>query len=809
MRRDLADLLAERPDLPPERLELARQRQQALGGTLDTALLELGLIREEEAAELLALASDLPFATPDVWAAAGPELAPVLPQDLAEKHGLAPLRIERRQLTLVVQSPVDLRVLDEIGFLLSRSLRPLVATELRVRLLQQTVYGKPLDERLERLLAGKPIPGPGTELRKRTKTQPQWTVAEPPVPLPAPEEGGGPPKPAPPRLRDGAPERTSAEPAERPDPAAAIERLRGARTRDQVVAEAIRFARGAFAFVAVYARRRQRLWVFERSGPGAEQVDAKAASLSLAEPSVLGTVVETRAPYVGPVPAGDPLERSLGELGRRRLRAVLLYPVVIRDRTVLVLYGDGAGEALAPRQISDVAWTLSQVGPALERLLTETKQRERELASSGPTRAPAAPSSAAAPGDAERRAAPPAIQLRRRPATLRWGLAADGGESSADAAAVAPTSLGAPPPKPDASVASQVVPALPPLEAEPGGKGVEPLSGPLPPAPAAVLVEVAPAPAPAPIAEAIPPPGTEFELDVDWEEAPAPPDVSPAELVRIFLAGSAQARAEAEAKLSRGGVVAAEALCNRFPGPLFVFRTTYDELPGPDKLGPVLGLLARMGPEVVPPLSAVADGAGEEKRFWSTVLLAKMGLPSCLSPLARRVFDPAPDVAQAARRGLWHLRSAPEFPRVLESIALDLASPDPARAAQAARALGSLHSAEAVPRLIERLSSRQGEIVEASVHGLREITRQDFGTSERRWSAWWSEASQKPRLAWLVDALEHRDPDIRLAALGELAAATGRDFGYKSDLSPSERAQAVSRWRAWWESEGRYQRLSV
>ncbi|MHB1843595.1 MAG: GspE/PulE/PilB domain-containing protein, partial [Deltaproteobacteria bacterium] len=816
-----------------------------------------GLVTEQLLAELLGASFDLPVATPGLWAAAGPELADVLPAELAQKHGLAPVKIERRQLTLVAQTPIDLRLIDEIGFLLSRPLRPYVATELRVRLLQQTVYGRPLGERLERLLAGSPVAGPGTEARRRSRTQPQWTVTEPATaPMPprslGASEAGEPPREAPATPSDGVSREApvteiagvKSQPglAERPDPAEAVERIRRATSRDQVVAEAVHFARGAFEFVAVFARRRERLWLFERSGPGADQVDARSGAMSLGSPSVLKTVVEGLAPFIGPVPPGDPLERALGELGRQRLRAVLLYPVVIRDRTVLVLYGDAAGEALAPRQLSDVAWVLSQVGPALERTLLLGKRRELApvvrppplptVRESAPPPAPgllaAAPAAVPIPGAADVPAppelaatpavtggppmAPPSLQLRRRPATLRWGLQQDKESSSTLPKPDEATPVSAPerttlesgtPPDPSSWADS--------VEGPMDVQDVQPLGAPLPTPEAAALSLAATAPRPPdapPVTEEELRGGAELELDIDWEEPSQPPRPSPADLVRTFLAGGAQARAEAEAELARGGAEAAEALCARFPGPLFVFRIAYDELPEPKKLGPVLGLLAQMGDVVVPPLSAVADSAGEEKRYWATVLLAKIGQPICLSPLVRRIFDPAPDVAQAARRGLWHMRATSEFSRVLSEIALELGSQDPARAAQAARALGSMHDVSAVPRLIDLLSSRQGESVDAAVHALREIARQDFGASERRWTSWWSEAKSKPRTAWLIESLEHKDAEIRLAALGELAAATGQDFGYKSDSSPSERAQAVTRWRAWWANEGRHRRLA-
>ncbi|GAC1473792.1 MAG: hypothetical protein NVSMB9_23070 [Isosphaeraceae bacterium] len=50
----------------------------------------------------------------------------------------------------------------------------------------------------------------------------------------------------------------------------------------------------------------------------------------------------------------------------------------------------------------------------------------------------------------------------------------------------------------------------------------------------------------------------------------------------------------------------------------------------------------------------------------------------------------------------------------------------------------------------------------------------------------------------LIDRLEDRDPVVRLVAYEELKKGTGKTFGYIPWAGDTERAGAVSRWRAWW-----------
>jgi len=147
---DLAVLLADAGLVSAEGLERARARQREAGGALDTALLELALVREGELAPLLERASGLP-AAPEGLLAPDPRARRVFPARVAERHGLAPYRLEERELSVLATYPVDLAVVDEISFMLSLDLVPHVAPEWRVRELMARVYGTELPERFARV----------------------------------------------------------------------------------------------------------------------------------------------------------------------------------------------------------------------------------------------------------------------------------------------------------------------------------------------------------------------------------------------------------------------------------------------------------------------------------------------------------------------------------------------------------------------------------------------------------------------------------------------------------------------------------
>jgi hypothetical protein len=511
-----------------EDLVNAQARQRRLGGSFDTNVLELGLCTEAEMNELLSTVQRLPQPPEALLKAVNKSSGALLARPLAERYGLAPLGLVEKRLALLVRLPVDLAAIDEISFLVSRRVRVFVGTELQQQEAFALAYGVAPPPRFSRLrtrlerrriwelenaaMAAVPLPesrlvgkpGPSTPTPTTSSTPTAITTAGPtPTETPPPPDDSDievlP-------LTTGFAAGVEAS-ARTVTVVETLDQLRVLPSRDALIGAALRFLLVAFDFVVFYGRRGDEMTVFEASGVDFGGADISHTGVSLQRSSSLRTVVDTRASYVGPIPPGDPLESSLGYLGRSRLRAVFLYPVVVRDRTVGVVYGDRGGEALAPSQLSDVTLVLSQLGGAFERVLVE-KGRNGE-----------------------------------RGRDRRNGVAS-------------------------------------PLPAD-------------------------------------------------------PPDYP--KLVRRFLSGDATARAEAAGRLALGGRAAAEALAERFPGPLYVLRNPPGRLPDPENMGPLVALMVRLGSTALPALQRMAEEDVGERRYWAGTLLLKLRGSGLASPAGERI----------------------------------------------------------------------------------------------------------------------------------------------------------------------------
>ena len=124
-----------------KRMEKAFQRQVIYGGSLDTILLEMGLVPEERLTQYLALASGLPPAARDEGMVIDPGALAAINRDLAERYRAVPVALEREAIRVLVCAPLELTELEDLADLLDRPLQPLITPEYRWNLVYASAYG--------------------------------------------------------------------------------------------------------------------------------------------------------------------------------------------------------------------------------------------------------------------------------------------------------------------------------------------------------------------------------------------------------------------------------------------------------------------------------------------------------------------------------------------------------------------------------------------------------------------------------------------------------------------------------------------
>lgn len=331
--RSLGSLLVHEGLVAPDRMAEAIERQATFRISLDTALLEMGLLDEAAMVRALSSFTGYPPADTNLLGLAS-DAAAAFPRDWAEQLGLAPCRVGPDEVLAVACRPLEPARLEELSARVGVPVRLHAAPEFRVREAFARVYGGALPDRHRRLVArfgAAPVVEGGGPRRR--------------------EAGEAPAPPSPPSA-PSLPTPTSRAVA------ALAAFLQGRPRREEVLEALQRFLESRFAHAQVFVVSRG---VVSPAG-------ARKPRLPLDEPSVLTNVAQSGIPYRGPVPKGN--HGLFAALGRVQPFEVVLAPVVVGGRVICVLWGDQG-----PEPLGSAADELMQAVPfaeaALARLLAQ------------------------------------------------------------------------------------------------------------------------------------------------------------------------------------------------------------------------------------------------------------------------------------------------------------------------------------------------------------------------------------------------------------------------------------------------------
>ena len=185
------------------------------------------------------------------------------------------------------------------------------------------------------------------------------------------------------------------------------------------------------------------------------------------------------------------------------------------------------------------------------------------------------------------------------------------------------------------------------------------------------------------------------------------------------------------------------------------------------------------------------------------------------TPVAPGV-DPVETLLVAARLGeaaerqsaLRRLSRRLQDPRVVafrHTLQKKAGGSDITAACGALRALAELRDKNAVPAIAELLETDSPEVADAAHAALVQLTCDDLGSKAKRWLDAWNRMSGRSRVEWLLEALAHRNPELRLQASSELYEISGEYFGYHYDLPERDREEARQRWIAWWQTKSKHE----
>lgn len=177
-----------------EQLKKALAWQLQHGGHLGTCLIELAFVGEMQLGQVLSEILGFPHATPQHFASIPNPVIESVPQPLAERHTIVPIRREGKRLRLAMINPRDLVAVDEVAFSSGCQVEPWIAPEVRMVQALERYYGVPRSRRFILLgqaaamraaggprPAGGPVPSTIPLAGASTQTPPAPATAPPAV----------------------------------------------------------------------------------------------------------------------------------------------------------------------------------------------------------------------------------------------------------------------------------------------------------------------------------------------------------------------------------------------------------------------------------------------------------------------------------------------------------------------------------------------------------------------------------------------------------------------------------------------------
>jgi hypothetical protein len=369
--RQVAEYLLEQGWITSAQIEEAGRTQGFFGGRIETHLLKLGYVSEEALGEALTEVAGVPFASWERLRAAPASALAAVPVRLLEKHRVCPFRLEEGRLRIATLAPRDAVALREIQAATGHAVEPWIAIEPRL----YQALERHFRLRFEGTKGITLPPEPGDRPRGRPK--PATDEAVPP-PSTEPEFGlDGRPLDAEASIDDDVYGRS--DPAEAPDPSSleALDKaLASAQDRDELADALFTFCAGRSSRSGLFAVGKDAVRGVAGRGRAFTGEILRKLTVPVGSGTLFDTALQSRDFYFGVVPA-LPANRDLyTALGGRLPANVMLLPIVLKERTVALLYLDGDDEALPRPDIPAMRRVAAKAGLAFEMLLLRNKLRE-------------------------------------------------------------------------------------------------------------------------------------------------------------------------------------------------------------------------------------------------------------------------------------------------------------------------------------------------------------------------------------------------------------------------------------------------
>jgi len=151
MGSNLGELLLREKVLTPDQLKSALEIQKEKNVPLQTAIVSLGLVSEEDMAQALSRQLGYPYIDLDQFEVY-PDVVNLIPLEIVKKYMIMPIHRIRSFLTLAMVDPTDLEVIEDVRFRTGLSIQPVIASESGILNAINKYYGSSSALRVKKII---------------------------------------------------------------------------------------------------------------------------------------------------------------------------------------------------------------------------------------------------------------------------------------------------------------------------------------------------------------------------------------------------------------------------------------------------------------------------------------------------------------------------------------------------------------------------------------------------------------------------------------------------------------------------------
>jgi hypothetical protein len=140
MQMKVGNMLVKERIITEAQLEEALRNQVIFGGRIGTNLIELGYLTADQLAVHLSRYKGVPHAHPGDLHSIPPEVIAQIPADMAKKHQVLPISLDKKRLTVAMVDPADLAAIDKLSFMTGMYINPVIIPELLLFMAHERYY---------------------------------------------------------------------------------------------------------------------------------------------------------------------------------------------------------------------------------------------------------------------------------------------------------------------------------------------------------------------------------------------------------------------------------------------------------------------------------------------------------------------------------------------------------------------------------------------------------------------------------------------------------------------------------------------